>query len=85
MSRHAFIVLSGGQVSHEMSPIFGDIPSGLIPIRGKPALMHNIKTVLPATDSDVYIVVGHKNNLEEQEGASQGLAGSPSGWRPGSK
>ena len=66
MSRHAYVVLSAGQVSHELAPLFGDVPSGLIPIRGKPALMHNLRTMLRAGDSDVYVVVGYKRELIER-------------------
>ena len=64
--RHAFLILTAGSVSHELSPIFGDVPSALIPLRGKPVLMHNLKTVLPATDYGVYVVVGHKKELIER-------------------
>jgi dTDP-glucose pyrophosphorylase len=65
-ARHAFVILTGGQVSSELAPIFGDVPSGLIPIRGKPALMHNLKIILPSTESEVYVVVGHKKELIER-------------------
>jgi dTDP-glucose pyrophosphorylase len=65
MKKHAYVVLSAAPVSHELAPIFGDIPSGLIPIRGKPALMHNLKTMLP-TGSEIYVVVGHKKELIER-------------------
>lgn len=64
--RHAFLILTAGSVSHELAPIFGDVPSGLIPLRGKPVLMHNLKTVLPATESELYVVVGHKKELIER-------------------
>jgi len=63
---HAFVLLTAGRASSEMMPIFGDIPSGLVPVRGKPALMHNIKTVLSNTDAVVYVVVGYRRELIER-------------------
>ena len=64
--RHAFLILTAGSVSPELAPIFGDVPSALIPLHGKPVLMHNIKTVLPTTDAELYVVVGHKKELIER-------------------
>ncbi len=66
MADHAFIVLTAGQISSELTPIFGDIPSALIPLRGKPALMHNLKAVLQKTTADLYLVVGHRHELIQQ-------------------
>jgi choline kinase len=64
--RHAFLILTAGAVNQELAPIFGDVPSALIPLRGKPVLMHNLQTLLRATTSDLYCVVGHKKDLIER-------------------
>ena len=64
--RHAFVILTAGPINHELAPIFGDVPSALIPLHGKPVLMHNLKTVMTGSDAEVYVVVGHKKEVIER-------------------
>jgi streptogramin lyase len=61
----------------ELSPRDIDVAGSLIAVAdaGKPRIV----TLTTAGVVQPDIVIGHKNNLEEQEGASQGLAASPSG------
>ena len=40
------LILSAGQINNELTKIFGKIPSGLIPINGKPVIFRIIDKLL---------------------------------------
>ena len=42
------LILSAGQINDELTKIFGKIPSGLIPINGKPGLEYILEECLEA-------------------------------------
>ncbi|MEM2954828.1 MAG: hypothetical protein QW625_02675 [Candidatus Nanoarchaeia archaeon] len=63
LSKKCFILLNGGKASGELSSIFGEIPSGLLPINGKPVIMHTIRNILDNSSYPVYLVVGYKKEL----------------------
>ena len=54
------IVLGAGKIVQELMPIFGDIPTALMPINGKPVLFLIIDYLRSLGIRKMYISVGHK-------------------------
>ena len=60
------LILSAGQINEELSKIFGRIPSGLIPINGKPAIFRIIDKLLNEGIKNISITVGYKKEILEE-------------------
>jgi dTDP-glucose pyrophosphorylase len=54
----AGIILSAGKVHESLIPIFGNINTGLIPIKNKPAILYIIDQYKEKNIKDLYITVG---------------------------
>ena len=57
------LILSAGQINEELSKIFGKIPSGLIPINGKPVIFRIIDKLLNEGIKNISITVGYKKEI----------------------
>lgn len=56
------IILAGGKADHSITQIYGDIPTGLIPIYGKPIIFHVIDKIIDLEDVEkITIAVGYKS------------------------
>ena len=60
------LILSAGQINEELSKIFGKIPSGLIPINGKPVIFKIIDKLLNEGIKNISITVGYKKEILKQ-------------------
>ena len=60
------LILSAGQINKELSKIFGKIPSGLIPINGKPVIFRIIDKLLNEGIRNISITVGYKKEILEE-------------------
>jgi len=60
------LILSAGQINEELSKIFGKIPSGLIPINGKPVIFRIIDKLLNEGIKNISITVGYKKEILEE-------------------
>lgn len=60
------LILSAGQINDELSKIFGKIPSGLIPINGKPVIFRIIDKLLNEEIKNISITVGYKKEILEE-------------------
>ena len=60
------LILSAGQINEELSKIFGKIPSGLIPINGKPVIFKIIDKLLNEGIKNISITVGYKKEILEE-------------------
>ena len=60
------LILSAGQINGELSKIFGKIPSGLIPINGKPVIFRIIDKLLNEGIKNISITVGYKKEILEE-------------------
>tara|TARA_Y100000994_G_scaffold122134_1_gene100326 strand:- start:47 stop:259 length:213 start_codon:yes stop_codon:yes gene_type:complete len=57
------LILSAGQINNELTKIFGKIPSGLIPINGKPVIFRIIDKLLEEGIENISITVGYKKEV----------------------
>ena len=60
------LILSAGQINNELTKIFGKIPSGLIPINGKPVIFRIIDKLLDEGIMKISITVGYKKEVLEE-------------------
>ena len=60
------LILSAGQINNELAKIFGKIPSGLIPINGKPVIFRIIDKLLDEGIINISITVGYKKEILEE-------------------
>ena len=60
------LILSAGQINNELTKIFGEIPSGLIPINGKPVIFRIIDKLLEEGIKNISITVGYKKEILEE-------------------
>ena len=60
------LILSAGQIDDELAKIFGKIPSGLIPINGKPVIFRIIDKLLDEGIMKISITVGYKKEVLEE-------------------
>ena len=60
------LILSAGHINEELSKIFGRIPSGLIPINGKPVIFRIIDKLLNEGIKNISITVGYKKEILEE-------------------
>ena len=60
------LILSAGKIEKELEKIFGNIPSGLIPLNGKPVIFRIIDKLLDEGFRKISITVGYKKeNIQE--------------------
>ncbi|MBM3206749.1 MAG: hypothetical protein FJZ43_03965 [Candidatus Staskawiczbacteria bacterium] len=57
------IILSASGVSSDLSSVFGKIPSGMVPINGKPAIAWTIDALLEQGFDEFIITVGYQKDL----------------------
>ena len=60
------LILSAGQINNELTKIFGKIPSGLIPINGKPVIFRIIDKLLGEGIENISITVGYKKEVLQE-------------------
>jgi len=60
------LILSAGKINNELAKIFGEIPSGLIPINGKPAIFRIIDKLLTEGIMNISITVGYKKEIFQE-------------------
>ena len=60
------LVLSAGKIDLELEKIFGKIPSGLIPLNGKPVIFRIIDKLLDEGIRKISITVGYKKEILEK-------------------
>ena len=60
------LILSAGKIDNELSKIFGEIPSGLIPINGKPVIFKIIDKLLNEGIKKISISTGYKREILEE-------------------
>lgn len=55
------LVMTGAPVGGSVGQIFGDIPSALVPLNGRPVLLPIIQELLESGATDITIVIGHQS------------------------
>ena len=60
------LILSAGKIEKELESIFGSIPSGLIPLHGKPAIFRIIDKLLKDGFKKISITTGFKKEILEK-------------------
>ena len=60
------LILSAGKIDKELVKIFGEIPSGLIPLNGKPVIFRIIDKLIEEGFKKISITVGYKKEILEQ-------------------
>jgi len=56
------VILSGGKADQSICQVFGDVPTALIPVNGKPIIFHVISGLIELGISEVYITVGFQKD-----------------------
>jgi len=60
------LILSAGKIEKELESIFGNIPSGLIPLHGKPVIFRILNKLLKEGFKKVSITTGFKKEILEK-------------------
>ena len=60
------LVLSAGKIEKELEKIFGNIPSGLIPLNGKPVIFRIIDKLLDEGFRKISITIGYKKEIIQE-------------------
>ena len=60
------LILSAGKIEKELEKIFGSIPSGLIPLNGKPVIFRIIDKLLDEGFTKISITVGYKREILQE-------------------
>ena len=60
------LILSAGKIDTKLEKIFGKIPSGLIPLNGKPVIFRIIDKLLDEGIKKISITVGYKKEILEK-------------------
>ena len=60
------LILSAGKIDNELTKIFGEIPSGLIPLNGKPVIFRIINKLIQEGIKKISITVGYKKEILEK-------------------
>ena len=60
------LILSAGKIEKELESIFGSIPSGLIPLHGKPVIFRILDKLLKEGFKKVSITTGFKKEILEK-------------------
>ncbi len=56
------VILSGGKADQSICQVFGDVPTALIPVNGKPIIFHVISRLIELGISEVYITIGFQKD-----------------------
>ena len=57
------LILSAGKIEKELESVFGTIPSGLIPLHGKPVIFRIIDKLLKEGFKKISITTGFKKEI----------------------
>jgi len=60
------LILSAGKIVKELEKIFGNIPSGLIPLNGKPVIFRIIDKLLDEGFRKTSITIGYKKEIIQE-------------------
>ena len=60
------LILSAGKIEKELEKIFGSIPSGLIPLNGKPVIFRIIDKLLDEGFRKISITIGYKKEIIQE-------------------
>ena len=60
------VILTAGSVDPSLVPLFGVVPSGMVPVNGKPIVCHIIESLIDASVERIFIAVG-KNSAYLQQ------------------
>tara|TARA_Y100000310_G_scaffold285113_1_gene308330 strand:- start:540 stop:2195 length:1656 start_codon:yes stop_codon:yes gene_type:complete len=60
------LILSAGKTERELEKIFGNIPSGLIPLNGKPVIFRIIDKLLDEGFRKISIAIGYKKEIIQE-------------------
>ena len=60
------LILSAGKIDSELEKIFGKIPSGLIPLNGKPVIFRIIDKLIDEGINKISITAGYKKEILEK-------------------
>ena len=60
------LILSAGKIENKLEKIFGNIPSGLIPLNGKPVIFRIIDKLLKEGFKKISITIGFKKEILEK-------------------
>ena len=60
------LILSAGKTERELEKIFGEIPSGLIPLNGKPVIFRIIDKLLDEGFRKISIAIGYKKEIIQE-------------------
>ena len=60
------LILSAGKIEKKLEKIFGNIPSGLIPLNGKPVIFRIIDKLLDEGFGKISITVGYKKDIIQE-------------------
>ena len=60
------LVLSAGKIEKDLEKIFGNIPSGLIPLNGKPVIFRIIDKLLDEGFRKISITIGYKKEIIQE-------------------
>ena len=60
------LILSAGKIEKELESVFGSIPSGLIPLHGKPVIFRIIDKLLKEGFKKISITTGFKKEILEK-------------------
>ena len=60
------LILSAGKIENELEKIFGSIPSGLIPLNGKPVIFRIIDKLLDEGFRKISITVRYKKEIIQE-------------------
>ena len=60
------LILSAGKIEKELEKIFGNIPSGLIPLNGKPVIFRIIDKLLDEDFRKISITIGYKKEIIQE-------------------
>lgn len=57
------IILTAGKAESSLTQIFGDVPTGVIPVNGKPIIFYIIENLIKNKISTIYIAVDYEEEL----------------------
>ena len=60
------LILSAGKIQKDLEKIFGSIPSGLIPLNGKPVIFRIIDKLLDEGFKKISITIGYKREIIQE-------------------
>jgi NDP-sugar pyrophosphorylase family protein len=60
------IILTAGKLDGNLIQIFGDLPTGLVPVNGKPLLFYILQNHVQSDIEKIFIVVGYKKDAVKE-------------------